>query len=292
LVTADLKTLAEGRGALAAFLNLQGKVLALTRFYRRSSSLLIELHESNREKILHNLSRFVPAGDFDVRDVSETLSLLSLQGPGSEELLRALQSEAIPEGLYSSCESEINGIPVLLTRYPRLRTTGFDLFIQADKVTSVLKAVSDLIAQHDGRIVSSAAFDVARIEAGIPSEPAELSEQYILLETGLDEAVSYTKGCYLGQEIIARIHWRGQPAKKLKRLAIVADSVPSPGAELFAADGKRVGHLTSSARVPSTPESRIVALGYVHRYYLADGTTFSIMVDGNLIGSAQISTDN
>jgi aminomethyltransferase len=96
--------------------------------------------------------------------------------------------------------------------------------------------------------------------------------------------VSYTKGCYLGQEIIARIHWRGQPARQLRGLLIEANEPPTKGPELWAADGKKVGEITSS--VQSFALNRIIALGYVHRYYLAVGTPFTLQRDGAAQGTA------
>ena len=113
-----------------------------------------------------------------------------------------------------------------------------------------------------------------------------MNDTNILLEAGFDNAVSYTKGCYLGQEIIARIHWRGQPAKRLLKLAVTAAEVPPPGSDLYAGDGKKVGMITSSTR--SFQDDQIIALGYVHRYYLTHETALTIKNGKAEIGTALV----
>jgi aminomethyltransferase len=138
------------------------------------------------------------------------------------------------------------------------------------------------------RAVSEEAFEIARIESGLPREGPEINEKYILLETGRDNAVSYTKGCYLGQEIIARIHWRGQPAKRLMGLLIEAKSAPPAGTELYSTDGKRVGEVTSSAH--SIALDRLIALGYVHRNYLTPETELILKSGESEMGRAKVTT--
>jgi tRNA-modifying protein YgfZ len=290
LVTADLKLLGEGQGALAAFLNVQGKVLALTRIYPRQSGLLLELDASNREKIFRNLSRFVPAGEFELNDLTDQLALLSLQGPQAEDILRTFALTTPPNEAFSTVQLVIDGASVLVARHDRLGTPGFDLYIPRDHLTEVRKVLSSAAIRFGGRQVSKTAAEIVRIDAGVSVEPNEVNEDHILLETGLDNAVSYTKGCYLGQEIIARIHWRGQPARRIRRLALEAKSLPDPGTELFAADAKRVGELTSTTTVPSADGPRMVALGYVHRYYLTEGTRFSLKTNGVEVGLAEIAS--
>lgn len=288
LVTNDIKSLAPGAGVLAAFLNVQGKVMALSRIYRRESSFLLEVDESTRERVFANLSRFVPAGEFEVTDVSAELGLISLQGPQSATLLTSLVGDTVRSEPFSHIPADIGGTRVHVARHSRSGSVGFDVFLPTGEFQQVWHRILAAGTAYGARAVSPAAFEIARIAAGVPGEPQEVDENHILLEAGLDEAVSYTKGCYLGQEIIARIHWRGQPAKQLKRLRVKAERVPAPGTELVASDGKRVGEITSAAAVPSRTEREVLALGYVHRYYLAEGTRFDLRVDGRSVGEAEL----
>ncbi len=290
LVSNDVKSLSAGNGTVAAFLTIQGKVLAIARVYRRETSFLLEIEESNREKILRNLSRFVPAGGFHVADLTTRLGVVSIQGPFAEELI-SLAIGRTPAGEpFSNIDCEVASSVSFLTRNSRAGCPGFDLFVPAGDYETVRDYLLKAGASLGARLIGRQAFEAARIDAGIPREPEDVNESRILLEAGFEQAVSYTKGCYLGQEIIARIHWRGQPARQLKRLIIAADQPPSNGAELYADDEKKVGEITSSALIPQVgdAEPRIVALGYVHRHYLTPGMRFSLREDGAKIGEAEI----
>ncbi len=283
LVTNDVKSLAAGEGILAAFLNVQGKVVSLCRFYQTGEKLVLECDGAQRKTIYKNLGRFVPAGEFFVNDVSEKLNLLSLQGPQSAALLTKIMNQAIEaEPEYRNYSCEINGTKILLTSHFRANGQGFDLFVAREAGYAIRQTLLDAGAQAAG----SEALEIARLEAGIPRENVDVTENNILLEAGYEKAVSYTKGCYLGQEVIARIHWRGQPAKQLRGLVIDAEAVPARGTEMWAEDGKKIGEITSA--VKSFALNQIIALGYVHRYYLTDGTRFTLKLNEAEIGHATV----
>lgn len=283
LVTNDVKSLQAGEGTLAAFLNVQGKVVSICRFYQTREHLLIECDWANRETIFKNLSRFVPAGEFFLKDVTEDFALLSLQGPIAAELFLTLTAHPIEaEPQYRNFQTDINGTQVLIASHSRAGVVGFDLFVPvADK-----SSLQQLLQRCGATLAGSEALEIARLEAGIPREGVDVTDTNILLEAGYEKAVSYTKGCYLGQEIIARIHWRGQPARQLRGLLVEAAEPPGKGTELWAADGKKVGEITSS--VHSFALDQIIALGYVHRYYLTAGTQFTLKRDGAEQGSATL----
>lgn len=287
LVTNDVKILKPGEGVLAAFLNPQGKVVAVCRIYKVGERLLLELEPERRETIYKNLIRFVPAGEFFVQDVTERDALLSLQGPRAAELLAELTGHLVKaEPEFSISAQAIDGVNVLIATHSRSGGAGFDLFIPAESKERVRQAVLARGVLFGARAAGGAALEIARIEAGIPREGADVTENNILLEAGFEKAVSYTKGCYLGQEIIARIHWRGQPAKQLRGLIVDSNEMPARGVELFAEDGKKVGEVTSATR--SYALNRIIALGYVHRYYLAAGTALTLRRDGLEVGCATV----
>lgn len=287
LVSNDVKSLEPGQGVLAAFPNLQGKLVALCHIYNTGEHLLMELDEINHEKIFKNLSRFVPAGEFFVEDLSDRLALISLQGPKAKGLIDLLADSPIDDSApHRINERVIAETKVLIAVHSRCGEAGFDLFVQADHAARVREAILAQGQAFGARAVSEPAFEIARIEAGVPREGIDAGEKYIILESELNDAVSYTKGCYLGQEVIARIHWRGQPAKRLRGLLIDGDQPPSAGAELYANDGKKVGEITSSAF--SFALDRFIALGYVHRYYLTAGTEFIVKQGEGEIGRATL----
>ncbi len=286
-VSNDVKTLVAGAGVLAAFPTLQGKVAALARIYNTGDGLLLELDAGNRAKIFKNLSRFVPAGEFFLTDATEQLALLTLQGPHSAALLATLNGVPVEFATpHTIIQTTLADTPVHVATHSRSGQPGFDLFVPETAAALVWQA----LLANGARAAGQTALDIARLEAGLAREPVDVNENYIINETGLTEAVSYTKGCYLGQEVIARIHWRGQPAKQLRGLWIDAAAAPPAGTELWATtekgESKKVGEITSSVR--SLALDRVIAFGYVHRYYLNAGTEFTLKHGETECGRAQL----
>ncbi|MBS1789273.1 MAG: aminomethyltransferase family protein [Acidobacteria bacterium] len=290
LVSNEVKTLRPSEGVLAAFPTLQGKLAALCRIYNTGDHLLMELDAINREKIFKNLSRFVPAGEFFVTDASDSLVLFSLSGPRSTELIEKLTGQpAVGDDLQIG-KREIAEIEVLIANHRRCGETGFDLYVEKEVAVELRQMILEVGKEFGVREVSEAAFEVIRIEDGMPREGVDAGEEYVILESELEAAVSYTKGCYLGQEVIARIHWRGQPAKRLRGFFIESDALPPHGTELFAVEGqmagRRAGEITSS--VFSFALNQKIALGYAHRYCLEPGTEFILKQSEVEIGRARL----
>ncbi len=290
LVSNDVKALQPGDGVLAAFPTLQGKLLALCRIYNTGEHLLMELEADNREKIFNNLSRFVPAGEFFINDVTDHFALISLQGPRAAEVIEELAGLPIDTTEFKISERELGYANAFAASHRRCGEIGFDLFVLAEDAARIKELILKRGKAFGARPVGEAAFEIARIEAGIPREGVDAGEDYIILESELESAVSYTKGCYLGQEVIARIHWRGQPAKRLRGFVIEADQLPERGAELFAVDGqmagRRAGEITSSTH--SLALNQKIALGYAHRYCLDVGTEFVIKQGESETGRARL----
>lgn len=290
LVSNEVKTLQPGDGVWAAFPTLQGKLSALCRIYNTGEYLLMELDAINREKIFKNLSRFVPAGEFFVTDASDALALISLCGPRSAELVEALAKQTTETADLKISKHRIAETDVWIANHRRCGEMGFDLFVEAEAAANLRQEILEVGKPFGVHGVGEAAFEVARIEDGIPREGVDAGEDYILLESELEAAVSYTKGCYLGQEVIARIHWRGQPAKQLRGFLIEADVLPSKGTELFAVEGqmagRRAGEITSSTF--SFALDQKIALGYAHRYCLEAGTKFILKQGETELGRARL----
>jgi folate-binding protein YgfZ len=219
--------------------------------------------------------------------VSEQYALFSLAGPHSAELIEASTGRPMTiNAPYEISERQLGEVPVIVTEHRRCGVPGYDLFVPTDFAARVRDDLLSSGKDYGARQAGEAAFEIARIEAGVPREGVDAGENYIILESELNEAVSYTKGCYLGQEVIARIHWRGQPAKRLRGLVIDADHAPLPGTQLFASDGKKAGEVTSSTR--SIALDAFIALAYVHRYYLTPGTEFTLATGEEQAGRARL----
>lgn len=272
LITNDVKTLAEGAWMTAAFPNVQGRLIAAARVLHRSDGFLFDTEPATGESVFKTLERFTLAGDFRVADVTNELVTLSLQGAQSAEIITAtLGSEAasLERGRIVAARWREHVVSVI--RATHTGEDGFDLFVSAEDAPSLFEA----LAAAGARAVGFRALETLRIEAGLPRHGIDMDETNVVLETGLDEAVSYTKGCYVGQEIIARIHWRGHVAKRLAGLIFEDNREAARDSKVRSIEGKEIGRLTSTAFSPRLNKS--IALAYVKYDYLAPGTQVRVL---------------
>src|SRR5207253_4259836 len=147
---------------------------------------------------------------------------------------------------------------------------GFDLFVN----TPGAESLRDLLTQAGAKSIGEDTFETLRLEAGIARYGADMDETHVVTEANLDDAVSFTKGCYVGQEIIARIKYRGHVAKKLTGVIMEQETALETGARIFSQADREIGRITSS--VFSLRLKRTVALGYVKYDYLVPGTEVKI----------------
>jgi folate-binding protein YgfZ len=269
LITNDVKTLAPGAWMYAAFPNVQGRLLALARVLRPGdeSVFLFDTEAATRERVRQNLERFTLAGDFHVRDLTAETAQLSLQGAQAAQLIaQVLGADTAQLERMRVAAVSWHGHALTLLRATHTSEDGFDLIAGADASAELRRALLDAGALPSG----GDTFEVLRIEAGIARYGVDMMETNVVLEAVPEEAVSYTKGCYVGQEIIARIHWRGHVAKRLTGLLFDGDRAVAPEAKIVAPDGKEIGRVTSAVFSPHL--ARTVALGYVKFDYLAPGT--------------------
>ncbi len=277
MITNDVKTLPDDGWFTAAFPTVLGRLVAVVRVLHTDKSFLFDSEEVTAAKVVQLLSRFTAAGDFKVTELTNDFALLSIQGRDAAAIVRdAINAYVVdlPRGRVSILEWR--GHQIRIIRATHTGEDGFDLFVPAESAGEIWTALSSAGAVPVGQD----AFDVLRIEAGIPRHGIDMDETNVVLETGLDEAVSFTKGCYIGQEIIARIHWRGHIAKRLSGLIIENGTVQS-GDKLLAEDGKEIGRITSAVSSPQL--GRNVALAFVKYDYLANGTAVRV-----LSGSAEV----
>ena len=293
-VTNDVKKLRVGEGCYAAITTAKGKMESDLNIFALADELLLDFEPGLTEKISARLEKFIVADDVQMVDAAPHYGLLSVQGPKAEAAVRAagLFAELPAKPLGSVKISDATLGEIYLTNNPRLnfcssgresahsktedqsRLTsaatdkmifGFDLFVPNNSLGAVADKLIAAVKQIGGRAAGWQAFETARIEAGIPRFGADMDETSIPLECGLENrAVSYTKGCYIGQEVINRIHSVGHVNRELRalRLATNLESLPKKGDKLFH-NGKEVGHITSAVKSPTLNAN--IALGYVRR---------------------------
>ena len=276
LITNDMKTLAVNSWMPAVFPNVQGRLLAAVRIIHREDGFLIDTEGPTFETVAKLLERFTLAGDFRVTDLTGETAMLSVQGKNSAEMIRQafgevaanVERQAVVTGQLG------NGTNVTIIRATHTAEDGFDLFVDRNEAP----ALHHSLIKAGAHPVGPEAFELLRIEAGIPRYGVDMDETNVVTETNLDDAVSFTKGCYIGQEIIARIKYRGHVAKKLTGIVCesqVAQVALDGGAKVFSSDDKEIGRVTSVTFSPRL--NRTVALGYVKYDYLTPGTSVKVV---------------
>jgi folate-binding protein YgfZ len=271
LITNDIKTLKLNSWMPAAFANVQGRLLAAVRIIHREDGFLIDTEDSTREAVMKLIERFTLAGDFKVAELTDETAELSVQGAAAAEVLgKVVGAKAAELERQKSSTLDFAGAAVTLIRATHTAEDGFVVFVNRDD----LAALHDALANAGARGISEETFETLRIEAGVPRYGIDMDETNVVTETNLDDAVSFTKGCYLGQEIIVRIKHRGHVAKKLTGIILQDANIVPRSATISAADGKEIGRITSSAFSPKL--NRVIALGYVKYDYLAPGTAVRV----------------
>jgi len=265
-VTNDVNRLALGEGCYAALITAKGRMQSDLYIYRLEEELLLDFEPGLAPAVRERLDKYVIADDVQVVDVAAHYGLLSLQGPQAESVLKSLAlAVEVPAKAFNFVKiTDENLGEIYLVNQPRLGTLGFDLFVPTAAMEAV--AAKMLAAAPSGvRFCGWQALETARLEVGIPRFGADMDDTTIPLEAGLESrAISFSKGCYIGQEVISRIHTYGQVAKALRRLRLADNlpALPARGDKLYH-QNKEAGYLTSAARSPRL--SANPALGYVRK---------------------------
>jgi aminomethyltransferase len=288
ILSNDVKKLEEGDGQYATFLTPKGRIVTDMKLYRKGGSVLIELEPGLNEKVIELLLKYRISYKVVIEDLTKRLSLISVQGPNSERLIEKTLGGKIPDlKEYCFFSGEINGKELLIAYVNRTGELGFDVFVSSDGTNKILW--ESLIAkgqEFEARPVGLFAFETLRIEAGIPRYGVDMNENTIPIEAGLWNALSFEKGCYVGQEVIARIKWRGHVNWHLVGLRIDGDYTPKENCKILTGE-REVGYITSSSYSPKL--NKIIALGYIRREFNKPGVQVTIKTETNETRSAEVS---
>ena len=279
LLTNDIEALTPGTGCYAAMLNAQGRMLTDMRVLELGDRILLDVPRAIAGAIRDHLDRFVFSEDVQVEDVTASVADVGVYGPASLEVLqRAGVEGSAPSELFGSARVRLGGNDALLVRSDEIGVPGYDLIVDGRSRGAMMAALAAAGAVE----ASPDDLEIVRIESGRPRFGVDMDGETIPLEAGLeDRAISRTKGCYVGQEVIVRVQDRGhgRVARRLVGLTLPAHcGVPSAGAPLSAA-GRDVGRITSATFSPAL--ARPAALGYVHRDFAAPGTSLTVTISGS-----------
>ena len=248
MTTNNIQQLAPGTGCYAFFLTVQGRILADVNVLCRPDHFLLDLDPETREKVYQHLDHYIIADDVTLEDLTGSTATIAVEGPKSAELLQAAGAPT-PEVDYSTAEWGTR----LVARLNSTGSAGFFVFAPESEK-------AQLIAQLEaaGAVAGDAeAFNVVRLEHGKARYGEDLSERFLAQEANQPHALNFSKGCYLGQEIVERVRSRGQIHRVLMPLVLDAKEPPDPGTKLETTE------ITSAAYSPAL--DKVVALGYVRK---------------------------
>ena len=259
MVSNDVLGLAPGASRHAALLDSTGHILADLHVHAFPDALVVETDAVCLTTLHKTLDKFLIMEDVALANVSDQWAVFSVLGEGA--------------ALLADLPGEKRSLAFPLA-------PGFDLWLPIAQREAAWKALTAAGAiPLDGNSA-----ETLRVEAGIPAWGHELSPSILLPEAGMDDAVSYTKGCYVGQEIVARLHARGHTNRALRRVLLAEDApVPPVGATVHVPEngpepGREIGRITSAVASPKHG-GQSLALAYIRKEYLADGTPVSIQIE-------------
>jgi folate-binding protein YgfZ len=251
MVTNDVEKLPVGESCPVTMLTAKGAMVGDGRVLKLPEAMVVDTGAGFGGAVKDFLLKYLISEEAEIDDAGD-FAMVALLGPSAGEWVASLPSEAV-----------VSVLPGLLGK-------GVDVLVKRAEWAKVIQALA-AVPQ-----VSDATYEVLRVEAGVPKFGVEMSETTIPLEANLDKAIHYQKGCYIGQEVIARATYRGQMNKKLVGVLLGAED-PEKGAELKLAD-KRVGRVMSV--VKSELKHQNVGLAYVHRDHLTPGTRLDVASGG------------
>ena len=281
LLTNDIVALKAGQGCYAAYLTAQGRMIADLHVYELGDVMMLTMTGGVKDGVMAKLDQFIFSEDVQLGDVSDTFAQVAIVGPAAAttvaSLLGGVSADALGEmAEHGNARGGWAGGAAIVTRITDTGEPGFDLYVERAQAGALIAGL-----QEAGVVeLDEPTAEAVRIESGVPLFGRDMNEETIPLEAGIESrAISFSKGCYVGQEVIIRVLHRGhgRVARKLVGLTLDGDRVPDAGAMIHSGD-REIGHVTSSTASPAL--KRPIALAYVHRDFLEPGTKVTVGEQG------------
>ncbi len=274
LVTNEVKRLSRGQGNYSLFLSPQGKIQADLWVFDRGDDLLLITSGDLRQILVDGLEKYLIMDDAEVCDQSGAYVMFSLQGPQAEDCLaRVVGREALPREENGLTACEFSGGTGFLLRVSHTGETGFDCLVPP--VSGIELWIR--LLEAGARPVGLHALDVLRVEAGIPRCGKDFDSRVIPQEARLQRALSFTKGCYVGQEVVARLRFRGHVNREWTGFVLKTEDLPQESVKLWHG-GKEVGAVTSACY--SYTRGEIIGLGFLRSKLREKGTVTTALEAG------------
>ena len=273
LLTNDLTKFEENTGIHSVLLNTKARVLGDLYLHSQPERIVVDTGESSGGYVKKILDQFIITEDVKVEDISERTVLLTVQGPSSGQFVK--ETLRLDVTNLAPLQSHSLGPSLIISR-DRTGQGGYDILVPSDEAEAVWQGF--LLKGGQGPIpVGLDALEILRLEAGQPRYGVDVDENTIVLEAGYQDAISFTKGCYMGQEVVARATHIGRVNRRLVQLEVDASEKVKAGSQILS-DGTAIGSVTSSAISPGI--GKTVALGYVGRDFAATGRELMVETEG------------
>jgi aminomethyltransferase len=264
ILTNNIKDLAPSHGNASLLLNPQGRILAEVETYALPESLFCVSYAMIRQQLGETIEKYIIMDDVTLADVTQRLGTLSLEGPAAATIV----GELTGVDLNSLAELQrqdvhIGTIPCTISRRSPGKSVGGEILAERRHMESLWRTLQERARALGGGAVGYSALSALRLEQGVPWFSYDFGEKQIPHEAALEKShISYTKGCYTGQEIVERVRSRGQVNRRRVGLRFTGEAVPSSG-EVLTADGKEAGYVTRAAFSPMM--SCAIGMGYVRK---------------------------
>jgi folate-binding protein YgfZ len=268
MVTNDVQKLQPAQGCFAAHLTPQGKIVAQMHILADDDSLWFSLERAVVPKLMAAFEKLLITEDVQMSDVSDQWEALAVVGPKSREVIESWLgeplnlSETYSHKAFSQCRVVVSEL-------------GFEVWVLREVADKALRA----LAASGATAIDHGTWDVLRTEAGIPMYGVDIDESTTLPELG-DHGISYEKGCYVGQEVVAKVKYIGHVNRRFSGLVLNGNQLPDTKSAIRK-DGKDVGYITTSVFSPGL--NKPIALGFVSRTAYAPGTDVEVLSEGRTL---------
>ncbi len=275
ILTNNIKDLKIGEGIVSLLLNPQGKIQAELETYAEADKLFCVSFAMIHEKLIEALDRYIIMDDVTLADESALHATLALEGPVATNLVKKIagvELDALPELGWK--DTSVGAIPCRIVRRSPSGAPSAEFVCSRAQVAALWEELRKAVSAHGGGPIGYTALNALRLEAGVPWFGYDFGENQIPHEAGLENShISYTKGCYTGQEIVERVRSRGHVNRARALFQLDAIELPEPGTQILF-DGKEAGYVTRAAYSPSCESN--IAMGYLRREHSAPGTTLQM----------------
>jgi folate-binding protein YgfZ len=275
ILTNNIKDLKVGQGIVSLFLSPQGRIQAEIETYAEEQRLLCVSFAEIREKLIPALDHYIIMDDVTVKDETARYGTLALEGPRAADVVKRLTKIDLDTMVELEWrDAAVGSVPCRIVLRSSSGRAGAEIVCEQSHIAQLWNTLSDAAKSAGGGPVGYTALNSLRLEAGIPWFGYDFGEKQIPHEAGLEKShISYTKGCYTGQEIVERVRSRGQ-VNRVRALFQFSSAELPPAESTILADGKEVGYVTRAAHSPAFQS--IVAMGYVRREQSMHGTVVEI----------------